>query len=128
MNATDNCRPQVRNDGMKKIAVLGAGAMGSSVSADLTRAGHDVTVIDQWPAQVEAMQAKGVRIQMTDGVVETLINALHLCELASSNLEFDIVFLTVKSNDHRWMVELIKPYLKPDGVPTAIQNGMNDDS
>ena len=112
----------------KKIAVLGAGAMGSSVSADLTQAGYDVTVIDQWPAQVEAMRATGLRIEMTDGVVETPIRALHLCDLASSNLEFDIVFLTVKSNDHRWMTELIKPYLKKDGVLTAIQNGMNDDS
>lgn len=31
----------------KKIAVLGCGAIGGSVSADLTRAGCDVTVIDQ---------------------------------------------------------------------------------
>jgi 2-dehydropantoate 2-reductase len=112
----------------KKIAVLGAGAMGSSVSADLTKAGCDVTVIDQWPAQVEAMKRSGLRIEMTDGVLETPIRALHLCELASENLDFDIVFLTVKSNDHRWMTELIKPYLKDDGVVTAIQNGMNDDS
>ena len=37
----------------RKIAVLGAGAIGSSVAADITRAGYDVTVIDQWPAQVE---------------------------------------------------------------------------
>jgi 2-dehydropantoate 2-reductase len=112
----------------KKIAVLGAGAMGSSVSADLTKAGYDVTVIDQWPAQVEALKTKGLRIEMTDGVVETAINALHLCDLSSANLEFDIVFMTCKSNDHRWMAELIKPYLKKDGVLTAIQNGMNDDS
>src|SRR3982750_2952037 len=112
----------------KKIAVLGAGAMGSSVSADLTRAGYDVTVIDQWPAQVEALKSKGLRVEMTDGVIETPINALHLCDLASSNLEFDIVFLAVKSNDHRWLTELIKPYLKPHGVFVSIQNGMNDDS
>jgi 2-dehydropantoate 2-reductase len=113
---------------MKKIAVLGAGAIGSSVSADLTAAGYDVTVIDQWPAQVEALKANGLRIEMTDRVLETPIRALHLCELASSNLAFDIVFQAVKSNDHRWMAELIKPYLKHDGVLTAIQNGMNDDS
>lgn len=65
---------------------------------------------------------------MTDRVLEIPVRALHLCDLASANLEFDIVFLTVKSNDHRWMSELIKPYLKRDGVLVAIQNGMNDDS
>jgi 2-dehydropantoate 2-reductase len=112
----------------RKIAVLGAGAIGSSVGADLTEAGHDITIIDQWPAQVEALQAQGLRIEMTDRVAQIPVRALHLCDLASANLEFDIVFLAVKSNDHRWMTELIKPYLKRDGVLVAIQNGMNDDS
>jgi 2-dehydropantoate 2-reductase len=112
----------------KKIAVLGAGAIGSSVGADLTRAGHDVTIIDQWPAQVEALKAGGIRIQMPDEDLEIPVTALHLCDLASANLEFDVVFLAVKSNDHRWLAEFIRPYLKSDGVFVAIQNGMNDDS
>ena len=51
----------------RKIAVLGAGAIGSSVSADLTKAGYDITVIDQWPAQVEALKATGLHIQVADG-------------------------------------------------------------
>ena len=112
----------------KKIAVLGAGAIGSSIAADLTQAGLDVTVIDQWPAHVEAMQAAGLRVTMTDNDVQTAVRALHLCDLASTALEFDIVFLAVKSNDHRWMAEYIKPRLKPDGILVGTQNGMNDDS
>ncbi|MGZ9067458.1 MAG: ketopantoate reductase family protein [Burkholderiales bacterium] len=112
----------------KKIAVLGAGAIGSSVGADLTHAGHDVTIIDQWPAQVEAMKSGGLHIQMRDGDLRVRVNAMHLCDMASSNLEFDIVFLAVKSNDHRWLTEFIKPYLKADGVLVPTQNGFNDDS
>ena len=112
----------------KKIAVLGAGAIGSSVGADITRAGHDVTIVDQWPAQVEALKAAAITIRMPDEEVKVLVRALHLCELASANLEFDVVLLAVKSNDHRWMAELIKPYLKGDGVLVGVQNGMNDDS
>lgn len=112
----------------KKIAVLGAGAIGSSVSADLTKAGYDITVIDQWPAQVEKLKADGIEITMPDVVVKTPIRALHLCELASAKLEFDIVFMCVKSNDHRWLAELIKPYLKENGVFVAIQNGFNEES
>ena len=50
----------------KKIAVLGCGAIGSSVSADLTKAGLDVTVIDQWPAQVEKIRTDGLEITMPD--------------------------------------------------------------
>ena len=110
------------------IAVLGAGAIGSSVSADLTRAGCNVTVIDQWPAHVEAMKARGLRIEMPDETVEVPVRALHVCDLASARLTFDVVLLAVKSNDHRWMAELIKPYLKPSGVLVGVQNGMNDES
>ncbi|HTD89034.1 MAG TPA: 2-dehydropantoate 2-reductase N-terminal domain-containing protein, partial [Burkholderiales bacterium] len=112
----------------KKIAVLGCGAIGSSISADLTQAGYDITVIDQWPAQVEKLKADGLEITMPDTVVKTPIRALHLCDLSSAKLEFDIVFMAVKSNDHRWLAEFIKPYLKPDGVFVATQNGFNDDS
>jgi 2-dehydropantoate 2-reductase len=112
----------------KKIAVLGAGAIGSSVSADLTKAGYDITVIDQWPAQVEALRTAGLHIQIADGDIKVPIRAHHLCDLASANLEFDIVFLAVKSHDHRWMAEFIKPYLKSDGVLVGVMNGMNDDS
>src|SRR3990167_7467396 len=112
----------------RKIAVLGCGAIGSSISADLTKAGYDITVVDQWPAQVEALKSAGLHIQMPDGDVQVPMRACHLCDLASANLEFDIVFLAVKSNDHRWMAEFIKPYLKANGVLVPTQNGMNDDS
>ena len=112
----------------KKICVLGAGAIGSSVGADLTHAGHDVTIVDQWPAQVEAMRSGGLRIQMPDEALQVAVRAHHLCDLACANLEFDIVLLAVKSNDHRWLAEFIKPYLRSDGVLVGVQNGMNDDS
>ena len=111
-----------------KIAVLGAGAIGSSIGADLTEAGYDVTVVDQWPAQVETLKAQGLRVTMTDREVHVPVTALHLCDLASARLAFDVVFLAVKSNDHRWLAEFIKPYLEPDGVLVPTQNGMNDDS
>jgi 2-dehydropantoate 2-reductase len=112
----------------KKIAVVGAGAIGSSVSADLTHAGLDVTVIDQWPAQVEALQKNGLCIKMRERELKVPMRALHLCDMASARLEFDIVFLAIKSNDHRWLTEFIKPYLKADGVLVPVQNGFNDDS
>lgn len=112
----------------KSLAVLGAGAIGSSVAADLTKAGCDPAVIDQWPAHVEAMRAKGLQVRIKDEELRIPVRAFHLCDLASANLEFDTVFLAAKSNDHRWMTEFITPYLKEDGVLVGLQNGMNDDS
>jgi len=113
----------------RNLAVVGAGAIGSSVIADLTRAGHELTVIDQWPEQVATLRTRGLRVEMKDGdVVIPAVRALNLCDLASANLEFDIVLMAVKSYDHRWLAELIKPYLRPDGVLVGVMNGMNDDS
>lgn len=111
----------------EKIAVLGCGAIGSSTSADLTEAGYDVTIIDQWPAHVEEMKANGLCIEMPDLDLQIPVNAYHLCEMASLKPEFDLVLLAVKSYDNPWIVPFIKPYLKSDSVLVGLQNSMNED-
>ncbi len=110
-----------------KIAVLGTGAIGSSVAADLTKAGYDPLIIDQWPAHVEAMKAGGLRVTMPDEDLHTPVNAIHICEVCTLTDPFDIVFLTAKSYDSCWMTQLIKPYLKPEGVLVSLQNSLNDE-
>ncbi len=111
----------------KDLAVLGTGAIGSSIGGDLTRAGHRVLLIDQWPAHIEAMKAHGLRVIMPKEELHTPVKAIHLSELCSLNQQFDIVFLTAKSYDSCWMVELIKPYLKQGGVLVSLQNSLNDE-
>lgn len=39
-----------------KIAIAGAGAMGSRLGIMLHQGGNDVTLIDQWPAHIEAIR------------------------------------------------------------------------
>lgn len=111
----------------KKMAVLATGAIGSSIGADLTKAGNDITFIDQWPAHVEAMKAKELRVSINGDEFQIPVRAMHLCELCNAKPEFDIVFLTAKSYDTRWMVELVKPYLRSDGILVSVQNSMNDE-
>jgi len=110
-----------------RIAVLGSGAQGAGIGADLTRAGLDVTFIEQWPAHVEAMRANGVRVNFPDESIVTPVRAMHLCEVATLRQKFDMVFTLVKAYDTRWSVELIKPYLADDGLVIGLQNGMTID-
>jgi 2-dehydropantoate 2-reductase len=111
-----------------RIAVLGTGANGAGIGADLVDAGLDVTFIDQWPANVEAIRAHGVKIEM-DGTVRTVhVPALHLCEVATLTQPFDVVLLLVKAYDTRWACELIKPHVAPTGVVAGVQNGMTGDT
>lgn len=107
-----------------RIAVLGTGANGAGIGADLARAGLDVTFIDQWPANVEAIRANGIRVRLPDQEHVTRVRALHLCEAAELRDEFDVVLLLVKAYDTRWACELIKPYVAADGVVVGVQNGM----
>lgn len=111
-----------------QIAVVSAGAIGSSVAADLTRAGMQVAVIDQWPAHVEAMKVDGLRVAMPDTEEHTPVEAYHLCEVSSLRREFDVVLLAAKSHDTVWLAHFIQPYLKADGVVVGLQNGMNNDA
>jgi len=109
---------------LTKIAVVGTGANGASIGADLTRAGEDVVFIEQWPAHVEAMRANGVTIVMPEQTVTTDVRTLHLCEVATLRAQFDVVLLLVKAYDTRWAAHLIAPYLRPDGLMAGVQNGM----
>ncbi len=111
----------------KRIAVVGTGANGAGIGADLTRAGLDVTFIEQWPAHVEAMRAKGIRVEMPGETVTTPVRAFHLCEVATLRDPFDIVLIVVKAYDTRWACELIKPLVRPDGLVIGVQNGMTMD-
>jgi len=113
---------------IKRIAVLGAGAIGSVVGGMLTRAGHDVTLIDQWPEHVEAMKARGLRLTGTMGDLVVPVRALHIHELQTVSEPFDAVFVAVKSYDTEWATSMALRYLRePDGVVVDFQNGINDE-
>ena len=107
-----------------RIAVVGTGANGAAIGADLTNAGHDVTFVEQWPAHVEAMRAHGIRVETPGAVETTRVNAIHLCEVATQRQSFDLVLVLVKAYDTRWACELIKPLVAAGGLVVGVQNGM----
>ena len=110
----------------KKIAVVGTGANGGGTAAALTQAGLDVVLIDQWPAHVEAMRANGLQINFPDETITVPVDAYHLCDVCTLNQMFDIVLVMVKAYDTRWACELIKPYLKEDGLLVGVQNDIEE--
>lgn len=110
-----------------RIAVIGSGANGASIGADLTRAGLDVTLIEQWPEHVAAMRKSGVEVRMPDATEVTDVDAYNLCDVATFREPFDVVFVMVKAYDTRWACELIAPVLKDDSLVIGIQNGMTLD-
>src|SRR5215813_1001268 len=111
-----------------RIGIIGAGAIGSVVGGMLTKAGRDVTLIDQWPEHVEAMRGHGLQLSGTCGEQRIRVKAIHLHELQSVTQPFDAVFISVKSYDTEWATALALGYLaRPDGVVVDFQNGINDE-
>lgn len=107
-----------------RIAVLGAGANGASIGADLTAAGADVVLIEQWPAHVERMRTAGLRILSPEGELQVRPRTMHLCEVAELKYDFDVVLMLMKAYDSRWAAQLIEPHLAHDGLLVGVQNGM----
>ncbi len=111
----------------KRIAVLGAGAIGASIGAYLIREGYDITLIDQWAANIDKIRSDGLKLTNLKGEFTVPAKALHLSEVSSLREQFDIVYLSVKSYDTCWSTYFIEPYLKPTGFILPAQNGLNDE-
>jgi 2-dehydropantoate 2-reductase len=110
-----------------RLAVLGAGAIGSTIGAYLTRAGREVTLIDPWAAHVEAMQRNGLKVTAQDEEFTVRVKAVHLGDVCGLRERFDAVLLAVKSYDSVWTAQFIAPYLAPGGVLVSAQNSINED-
>ncbi|MCP4243837.1 MAG: 2-dehydropantoate 2-reductase, partial [bacterium] len=115
----------------KKIAIVGAGALGGHVGAYLTREGRDVTLIDPWPEHVERMRSKGLSLSgFTEPENFTVaVNAIHITDLqqVSRREPFDIAFVATKSYDTVWATAMIAEYLAPQGFVVSLQNSINEE-
>ncbi|GAA2008386.1 ketopantoate reductase family protein [Microbacterium ulmi] len=111
-----------------RVAVVGAGANGASIGADLVAAGVDVTLVEQWPAHVEAMRSAGLRVRMADRELHVEPRVVHLCQVAELRDPFDVVLVVMKAYDTRWATQLLAPHLAEGAVVAAVQNGMTTDA
>ncbi|HUK05440.1 MAG TPA: 2-dehydropantoate 2-reductase [Burkholderiales bacterium] len=115
----------------KRIAFVGAGALGGYVGGWFAHAGLEVTLIDPWPGHVETIRRSGLEL---DGVTpeEKVVvrpRILHVTEAQSlAKTPVDVAFVAMKSYDTAWATELIKPYLAPEGFVVSLQNCLNEET
>ncbi|WP_236791966.1 ketopantoate reductase family protein [Amycolatopsis sp. GM8] len=108
-----------------RTLIIGAGAVGSTLGGYLARGGRDVTIADGWPRHVEAVRARGLRVEAVEGDFEVELPAIHLDELAGFG-PADLIVVASKSYDTRMMALLAREHLHDGTVVMSAQNGMND--
>jgi len=116
----------------KRIAIVGAGALGGYVGGTLAHLGHDVTLIDPWPEHIESIRSRGLELDgMTpeERFVVKKAKTLHLTEVQSlTKAPIDVAMVAVKSYDTLWATALIAPYLSERGFVVSLQNCMNEET
>lgn len=108
-----------------KIAVLGAGAMGSLYGAKLSANGkNDVHLIDVWKDHIDAVNSHGLQMEEGDDVL--LYENLKGHTSSEETGVCDLVLVFVKSTVTRTAVESNAAVFGPDTVALTLQNGLGN--
>jgi len=99
-----------------KIAIIGAGAMGSVIGGLLAKAGNEVTLVDVWREAVEAINTKGLRIN--DDVVK-----VRATDKPADIGVVELVLVFVKCYHTDAAVRNALSLIGPDTVVLSLQNG-----
>jgi 2-dehydropantoate 2-reductase len=107
-----------------QVTIFGAGAIGGTIGAFATQAGHDIVLVDIVPEHVKIMNEQGLLITTVDGEQRYPVKAKLANEVTGP---LGVVFLCVKGHFTEGAIQQIAPMLAPDGYVVSIQNGLNEE-
>jgi 2-dehydropantoate 2-reductase len=103
-----------------RIAVVGAGAMGSIFGARFVQGGHDVVLVDVVAPLVEKIAADGVVVARGD---EETVTPIRATSNPASVGAVDLIVFCVKCYHTASAADLARPLVGPDSVVASLQNG-----
>ncbi|NLV17209.1 MAG: ketopantoate reductase family protein [Syntrophomonadaceae bacterium] len=107
-----------------RMAIMGAGSLGTIIGALLTKNGYETDLIDSNVQHVEALNKSGAKIIGLMDLVQP-VKALTPDQMTG---EYDLYFYLVKSTQHDQALQHVVKHLKPDGVVLAMQNGIPENA
>lgn len=108
-----------------KIAIVGAGAIGSRIAAHLSQSDTTCTLVDAWAEHVDALNRDGLRLRRKDLDQRHPVRAFTFQRPPTE--KFDIVLLAVRSDATANALPLVQDILAPDGFVVSCQNGLNEE-
>jgi 2-dehydropantoate 2-reductase len=106
-----------------KVAVVGAGGVGSVFGGRLAAAGHEVWLVHRRREVVEALRRDGLRLESADG--EEII-AVHATDETSAIGPVDLVLILTKSTDTGAAAAASKPLMGDGSIAVTLQNGLGN--
>lgn len=103
-----------------RVAIYGAGSLGTILGAYITRAGEQIELINRNKAHIEALQTKGAQVVGTVEFVQP-VEAYTPDQMSGT---YDVIFLMTKQQHNAEVVTMLKEYLAADGVLVTFQNGL----
>ena len=104
-----------------KIAIVGTGAMGSVYAALFASAGHEIWAVDRWREHIDAIRARGLRLEGASGDRTVKMNATTDAREAGT---CDLVILATKAMHVAQAAEAAKSLLGSETAVLSIQNGL----
>lgn len=104
-----------------RIAIVGAGAMGSVYAGLLGDAGNEVWAIDPWEEHVAAIREHGLRVEGASGDRVVTVRATSDTREVG---EVDLVVIATKAMHVQAAAESAHALLGPETVVLPIQNGL----
>lgn len=105
-----------------KIAVIGAGAMGSVYAGLLAEAGNEVWAVDVWREHVDAINENGLRLDGISGN-RAIPGVKAACDLLAVG-PCDLYIIATKADGVEAAAQSILPLLTDDSIVLTIQNGL----
>ena len=106
----------------RKIAIIGTGAMGSIYAVMMAEAGHDVWAIDSWADHVEAINAKGLRLEGISG--DRNVTAITAATDLAAAGTCDLYVIATKAGGVGAAARAVAGVMGPHSLVLTIQNGL----
>lgn len=103
-----------------RIAILGAGSLGTIVGAYLTAGGMDVELIDAYKEHVDNLNQIGAKVV---GTTEFQAKVKAITPENKSG-KYDLVLLLTKQVYNDSVLKELLPFLKEDSIVCSLQNGI----
>ena len=106
-----------------RIVIWGAGAIGGTIGAYLSKAGHEIHFVDVVEEHVRAINAAGLQITGPVDEFTVQVKASLPHELEGN---FQRIFLCTKSQHTEAATAALAGHLADDGFVLSVQNGLNE--